>query len=50
MKEYLVKEAPNAKQAQEIMNAMAKEGWRVIATSYWMNFKTLLIITFEREV
>ncbi len=42
-------EAKNYKEAEELMNYFAKEGWRVISNTYWVNFKTILIITFERE-
>jgi len=48
--EYKVVEAKNAANAENIMNEMAKRGWKVISNTYWMNFKTELIITFEREV
>lgn len=48
--EYKVVEARNAQKAEEIMNEMANEGWRVISNTYWMNFKIELIVTFEREV
>ncbi len=49
MKEYKIVEAGNSKQAEEIMNKMAKEGWRVISNTYWVNFKAILIITFEKD-
>ena len=50
MLEYAVREAKNAKDAERIMNIMAKDGWRVISNTYWANnFKVELIITFERE-
>ena len=49
MYEYKVMEAKNYKEAEEFMNKFAKEGWRVISNTYWVNFKTILIITFERE-
>ena len=49
MFEYKVIEAKNAKDAEKIMNQMAQDGWRVISSTYWMNFKAILIITFERE-
>lgn len=48
--EYKVKEANGSKKAEEIMNEMAKDGWRVISTIYWMNVKALIIITFEKEI
>ena len=49
MYEYKVIEAKNTKDAEEKMNQYAAEGWRVISNTYWVNFKTVLIITFERE-
>ena len=49
MYEYLVKEAKDSKEAEKIMNELAKDGWRVISNTYWINFKVMLIITFERE-
>ena len=49
MKEYKVVEAKNAKDAENIMNEYAAEGWRVISNTYWVNFKAILIITFERD-
>lgn len=50
MKQYKVLEAKNSKEAEDIMNKMAQEGWSVISTVYWMNFKAILIITFEKEI
>lgn len=47
--EYKVIEAKNSKDAEKIMNKLATEGWRVISNTYWLNFKAILIITFERE-
>lgn len=49
MYEYKVVEAKNSKEAERIMNDMAKDGWKVISNTYWVNFKAILIITFERE-
>ncbi|MFA5543367.1 MAG: hypothetical protein WC008_04125 [Bacilli bacterium] len=49
MFEYRVIEAKNAIDAETKMNLMAKDGWKVVSTSYWTNFKVLIIITFERE-
>ena len=49
MKEYKVELAKNVKVAEEVMNTLAKEGWKVISTAYWYNWKTGLSITFERE-
>ena len=48
--EYRVIEAKNSKEAELIMNQMAQQGWKVISNTYWMNFKAILIITFEREI
>ena len=50
MFEYKVVETKNAKDAEKIMNDHASKGWRVISNTYWLNFKAVLIITFEREV
>ena len=50
MKQYKVVEAKNSKEAELIMNEMAQDGWRVISNTYWMNFKAILIITFEKDV
>lgn len=47
---YKVLEAKNSQDAEEIMNEMAKKGWRVISNTYWINFKAILIITFEKVV
>ena len=35
--EYKVIEAKNSKDAEQIMNEMANQGWRVISNTYWMN-------------
>ena len=50
MYEYKVVEAKNAKEAEKLMNEYAKDGWRVVSNTYWINFKAILIVTFEREV
>lgn len=47
--EYKVLEAKSSKNAEELMNEMAKEVWRVISTIFWVKIKTIIIITFERE-
>ncbi len=49
MKEYKVEHAKSEKQAEEIMNALAKEGWQVISTALWYKGRVGLAITFERE-
>lgn len=50
MYEYKVVEVRNSAEAESIMNKMAKDGWRVVSTTYWTNFRVLLIITFEKEI
>ena len=50
MYEYKVVKAKNAKDAEKIMNEFAKKGWRVVSNTYWLNIKTILIITFERAL
>ncbi|MBQ9510961.1 MAG: DUF4177 domain-containing protein [Clostridia bacterium] len=49
MFEYRVIEARNHVEAEELMNKMANDGWRVVEVVFWTNFKTCLIITLERE-
>ncbi|MGN0806565.1 MAG: DUF4177 domain-containing protein [Candidatus Coproplasma sp.] len=49
MKEYKVELAKNKDAAEEIMNELAKQGWRIVSTAYWYNWKVGLAITFERE-
>lgn len=49
MKEYKVELAKNLEKAEEIMNDLAKDGWKVVSTAYWYNWKVGLTITFERE-
>ena len=50
MKQYKVIDAKDSKEAELIMNKMAQDGWRVISTTYWTNFKVCLIITFEKDI
>ncbi|MGN0807105.1 MAG: DUF4177 domain-containing protein [Candidatus Coproplasma sp.] len=49
MKEYKVEFAKNVKVAEEIMNTLAKEGWKVISTSCWYRGRVGMTITFERD-
>ena len=49
MYEYKVVQAKNYKHAEEVMNQMASEGWRVVSTTFWTNLVVSIIITFERE-
>ena len=48
MKEYKMVET-RKKQAEKLMNDMAKEGWEVVSTSYWSMLTISLLITFARE-
>ena len=48
MKEYRVIEA-DKKNAEEIMNDMAQNGWEVFAVTYWNKWDVCLLITFVRE-
>ena len=49
MYEYKV-EVFKVKEAEEQMNALAKEGWRVIAVSPNMAMGYGIVVTFERQV
>ncbi|MGN1060588.1 MAG: DUF4177 domain-containing protein [Candidatus Coproplasma sp.] len=49
MKEYKVELAKNLEKAEELMNELAKEGWRVVSTAFLYYWKVGLSITFERE-
>lgn len=49
MYEYKIEKAKNVKDAEVIMNEMAKEGWRVVSTRYWAYLGVYLVLTFERE-
>lgn len=49
MKQYKVLEAKSALQAEEMMNAMAREGWTVKTVTYWAKWTYRLVITFERD-
>ncbi len=48
MKEYKVVET-SKKNAEKVMNDMAKLGWDVVCVTYWQNFNVSLIITFSKE-
>ena len=43
-----VETTAGTKKVEEIMNQMAKEGWRVISNTYWFS-RDAILITFERE-
>ena len=49
MKEYKIVEAKK-KNAEKIMNDMAKQGWEVVSLTYWSMWNVCLLITFSREV
>ena len=49
MKEYkLIK--TTQKEAENTMNTMAAQGWRVVSVTYWSYWWVHLLITFEREL
>ena len=50
MYEYKVIEAERPNEMEAIMNKMAKDGWRVVSTTLWHNFKVTVAITFERAI
>lgn len=49
VKEYKIVEA-RKKDAEEVMNTMAKQGWEVVSMSYWYQWRIRLLITFSKEV
>ena len=49
MLEYKVKFVADREDAEEMMNDMAREGWRVTDVTYWNRWTVGLMITFERE-
>ena len=49
MKEYrLIKTTQG--DAEETMNTMAAQGWKVVGVTYWSYWWVHLLITFEREL
>ena len=48
MKEYKVLET-SKKQAERLMNDMARQGWEVVGMTYWNMWKLCLLVTFSRE-
>lgn len=48
--EYKVSEVLKPDELESYMNNMAREGWRVISTVYWTNFRIGIIVTLEREI
>ena len=49
VKEYRVVETKK-KNAERVMNDMAKQGWEVVSLTYWNMWKISLLITFSKEV
>ena len=49
MKEYKVLET-SKKNAEKLMNDMAKQGWEVVSVTYWSMWTIGLLITFSRDV
>ena len=49
MKEYKVLETTK-KNAEKLMNDMAKQGWAVVSVTYWSMWTIGLLITFSRDV
>lgn len=49
MYEYKVVEFEYPKDMEAGINKMASEGWRVVSTAMWHNFKVTMVVTFERE-
>ena len=49
MREYKVLET-SKKNAEKLMNDMAKQGWEVVSVTYWSMWTIGLLITFSRDV
>ena len=49
MKEYKVLET-SKKNAEKLMNVLAKQGWEVVSVTYWSMWTIGLLITFSRDV
>ena len=49
MKEYRMIKV-SEKEAEFVMNQMAREGWKVTAVTYWSYWWVHLLITFERDI
>ena len=49
MFEYKVVEAKNAKDAETQMNKYARDGWKVISNTYWMNLKPNLLLRLKEK-
>ena len=48
MKTYKIMQTRKSR-AEELMNEMAAEGWKVVSVSYWSYWTIRLLITFVRE-
>ena len=49
MKEYRVIKV-SEKEAEAVMNRMARDGWKVTAVTYWSYWWVHLLVTFERDI
>lgn len=49
MKKYKVVEAQSIRDAEDIMNKMGRDDWRVVTTTTWNNFGDKIVITFEKD-
>jgi len=38
------------RRAEDKMNEMARQGWKVVSMTYWNMWKISLLITFSREI
>ncbi|MGI6157790.1 MAG: DUF4177 domain-containing protein [Saccharofermentanales bacterium] len=47
MKQYKVVEVKK-KDAEDVMNEMARQGWEVVDVTYWNKWNVCLIITFSK--
>jgi hypothetical protein len=48
--QYKVLTAESPIQAEELMNEMAKNGWKVVSTSITDSDRFIMVITFIREI
>ena len=48
MREYKIIEA-RKRDAERIMNEMARAGWQVVSVTYWSYWNICLLITLTRE-
>ncbi len=48
MKEYKIVDVKK-RDAEKVMNEMARDGWEVVSVTYWSYWWVSLLITFVRE-